>query len=60
MMIFTNGTTWREDEKVVTRQFEIIATHKQWVWVKALNGAYEGELLTFPIENLRPLLESEK
>lgn len=59
-MILTNGTTWQQDGKTVTRQFEAIHYCDGMAWVKALNGNYEGELLTFEEKYLRPLLESEK
>lgn len=31
------------------RQYEVIHEHDAHYWVKALNGFYRGELLTFPV-----------
>lgn len=58
-MLLTNETYWMEGDKQVARKFKLIATYEEMSWVKAMNGAYEGELLTFKSSDLRPLREGE-
>lgn len=59
-MILTNGTHWVEGDKQITRKFKLIATHEEMSWVKALNGNYAGEMLTFESRNLFPISEAKK
>lgn len=54
--VLTNGTTVKSpDEKVVHRQFRLIAIDGNYAWVMALNGHFAGERLTFSKENLMTL-----
>jgi hypothetical protein len=52
-MVLTNGT--RISETGPLRKFRLISTHEDSSWVKALNGNYAGELLTFLTTDLRPI-----
>ena len=53
MEILTNGTSI--DKAGTPRMFEQIAEHGPFVWVKAVNGNYAGELLTFLKSALQPV-----
>jgi len=55
--MLTNKTTLIDDQ---TRSFEKIAEHGEYVWVKALNGNYKGELLTFKASALYPFTDNQK
>lgn len=46
MKIYTNGTCLQNNPEF-PRLFELIYKHQGFVWVKALNGNYSGEFLTF-------------
>ena len=60
-MILTNNTQVRKvlsprsGDKYELRKFELIAEHDDSYWVKALNGNYIGELLTFKKSDLQEL-----
>ena len=53
MEVLTNDT--RTSETGPLRRFVVLSTHEQHSWVKALNGNYAGELLTFLTTDLRPI-----
>ena len=54
-MILTNNTPATAKPNSELRKFELIAQHDDSYWVKALNGNYIGELLTFKKSDLQEL-----
>ena len=56
-VILTNGNRLKPGGPL--RKFQRIAKHDGHVWVKALNGNYEGELLTFRADTLSAIPASE-
>jgi hypothetical protein len=55
--VLTNGDQIKPRGQL--RKFQRIAEHDGHVWVKALNGDYEGELLTFRADTLSAIPASE-